>query len=118
VSDVITRGELPAAVKANMPMWTGCVAGALDEQEFKSMLSDVGFENPSIEPTRVYTHADAAALLEGTGLDPALASGVEGKILSGFVRATKPATASCCGPSCCHESARHLLVPRSEPSAS
>ena len=109
VSDVITRGEVPEPVRATMPMWTGCVAGALDEQEFKSMLSDVGFEKPSIEPTRVYTHADAAALLEGTGLDPALASGVEGKIMSGFVRATKPSkkkvqlgTRSCgCDDNCC-----------------
>ena len=109
VSDVITRGELPAAVRANMPMWTGCVAGALDEQEFLSLLRDVGFESPSIEPTRVYTRDDAVALLEGTGLDVSLAEAVEGKIMSGFVRATKPSkkkvqlgTRACgCDDNCC-----------------
>ena len=93
VSDVIVRGELPAAVKANMPLWTGCVAGALEEQEFIDMLTDVGFENPSIEPTRMYSRDDATALLTGTGIDLALASDVEGKIMSGFVRASKPGVA-------------------------
>ena len=90
VSDVIVREGLPEPVKASMPLWTGCVAGALEEREFLGLLADVGFENPSIEPTRVYTRDDAAALLEGTGLDPALADAVEGRIMSGFVRATKP----------------------------
>ena len=90
VSDVIVRGGLPDTVKSSMALWTGCVAGALEESEFISLLGQVGFENPSIEPTRVYTREDAAALLVGTGLDAGLADGVEGKIMSGFVRATKP----------------------------
>lgn len=90
VSDVIVRGGLPDAVKASMPLWTGCVAGALDEQEFIELLTDAGFEHASIEPTRVYTRDDAAALLAGTGLDEGLADEVEGRIMSGFVRATKP----------------------------
>jgi len=110
VSDVIVRGGLPDAVKSSMALWTGCVAGALEEEEFLSLLSDVGFENPSIEPTRVYTREDAAALLVGTGLDASLADQVEGKIMSGFVRATKPGTSakkamgvrSCgCDDNCC-----------------
>ncbi|HKS06051.1 MAG TPA: arsenite methyltransferase [Gemmatimonadaceae bacterium] len=92
VSDVIVREGLPDAVRASMPMWTGCVAGALEEREFINMLGDVGFANATIEPTRVYSRDDAASLLEGTGLDPALADAVEGKIMSGFVRATKPGT--------------------------
>ena len=92
VSDVIVREGLPQAVRANMPLWTGCVAGALEEREFLDLLTEAGFENASIEPTRVYTRADAASLLEGTGLDAALADQVEGKIMSGFVRATKPGT--------------------------
>ena len=71
-------------------MWTGCVAGALEEQQFISLLTAVGFENPSIEPTRIYTRDDAATLLQGTGLDESLADEVQGKIMSGFVRATKP----------------------------
>jgi SAM-dependent methyltransferase len=94
VSDVIVREGLPAAVKQSMALWTGCVAGALEEGEFIALLEDAGFENASIEPTRIYTRDDAAALLEGTGLDPALADAVQGKIMSGFVRATKPGTTS------------------------
>jgi hypothetical protein len=66
------------------------VAGALGEQEFIDLLTEVGFEQPSIEPTRVYSRDDAAALLAGTGLDAALADQVEGRIMSGFVRAAKP----------------------------
>jgi arsenite methyltransferase len=90
VSDVIVRDGLPAPVRESMPLWTGCVAGALEEREFLSLLTEVGFENASIEPTRIYTRDDAAALLAGTGLDPVLADTVEGRIMSGFVRATKP----------------------------
>jgi arsenite methyltransferase len=90
VSDVIVRGGLPEVVRASMPLWTGCVAGALEETQFVGMLTAAGFENASIEPTRVYTREDAEALLRGTGIDGALASEVEGRIMSGFVRATKP----------------------------
>ena len=90
VSDIIVREGLPAVVKENMALWTGCVAGALEEREFIALLKEVGFESPSIEPTRVYTRDDAVALLEGTGLDLSLADEVEGKFMSGFVRATKP----------------------------
>ncbi len=92
VSDVVVREGLPAAVKASMPLWTGCIAGALEEREFIQLLTDAGFEHASIEPTRVYTHDDAVALLQGTGLDLVLADAVEGRIMSGFVRATKPGT--------------------------
>jgi arsenite methyltransferase len=90
VSDIVVREGLPEPVRESMPLWTGCIAGALEEQEFIALLTEVGFENPSIEPTRVYTREDAATLLTGTGLDPALAGQVEGKVMSGFVRATKP----------------------------
>lgn len=107
VSDVLTRAGLPEAVKANMALWTGCVAGALEEQEFLALLREVGFREASIEPTRVYTRQDAETLMEGTGLDPALAAQVEGKVLSGFVRAVKPVRAlsvagtGCAAPGCC-----------------
>ena len=94
VSDVIVRDGLPAAVRESMPLWTGCVAGALEEQEFVALLTDAGFENASIEPTRIYTRDDAAALLEGAGLDVSLADAVEGRIMSGFVRAVKPGGAA------------------------
>ena len=90
VSDVVTRAGLPQSVLESMALWTGCVAGALEEQQFIELLREVGFENPSIEPTRIYTHDDAVTLLQGTGLDVAIADQVEGRIMSGFVRATKP----------------------------
>jgi arsenite methyltransferase len=90
VSDVVVREGLPDVVKENMALWTGCVAGALEEREFIRLLTEVGFENASIEPTRTYTRDDAAALIAGTGLDIALADMVEGKVMSAFVRATKP----------------------------
>jgi SAM-dependent methyltransferase len=101
VSDVVVRGDVPAAVKTNMELWIGCVAGALEEQEFLNLLNQVGFENASIEPTRVYKIEDASTFLLGTGLAAdEFASQIEGKFMSAFVRATKPAK-SCCGPDCC-----------------
>jgi arsenite methyltransferase len=101
VSDVVVRGDVPAAVKTNMEMWIGCVAGALEEQEFLDLLRDVGFEKPSIEPTRVYKAEDAVAFLAGSGLDALeLASQIDGKFMGAFVRATKPVE-PCCGPGCC-----------------
>ena len=101
VSDVVVRGNVPAAVKTNMELWIGCVAGALEEQEFLDLLLEVGFENPSIEPTRVYKAEDAAAFLAGSGLDAVeFASQIDGKFMGAFVRATKPVE-RCCGPDCC-----------------
>ena len=101
VSDVVVRGDVPAAVRTNMELWIGCVAGALEEQEFLDLLRDVGFEKPSIEPTRVYKAEDAAAFLAGSGLDEMeFASQIDGKFMGAFVRATKPVE-SCCGPGCC-----------------
>jgi SAM-dependent methyltransferase len=91
VSDVIVREGLPQVVKESMALWTGCIAGALEEQEFLDLLTEVGFEKASIEPTRVYSRDDAAALLQGTGLDHSLADRIDGKITSSFVRAIKPA---------------------------
>ena len=106
VSDIVVRGALPEPVQASMAMWTGCVAGALEERDFIQLLGEVGFKDPSIEPTRVYTAEDAAALLDGTGLDPALSKDVEGRFMSAFVRATKPAPARArrecgCADDCC-----------------
>jgi len=100
VSDVVVRGDVPPAVKANMELWIGCVAGALEVQEFLGLLREVGFAKPSIEPTRVYKSEDAAAFLVGTGLEAGeLASQIDGKFMGAFVRATKPL--ACCGPDCC-----------------
>ncbi len=94
VSDIVIREGLPEVVRESMALWTGCVAGALEEQEFVRLLTEVGFEGASIEPTRTYTRDDAVALIQGTGLDESLADQVDGKIMSAFVRATKPAAAT------------------------
>src|SRR4051812_41038065 len=86
VSDVVVRGDVPDAVRRSMELWVGCVAGALEEQEFLSLLREVGFENPSIEPTRIYKAEDAAAFLVNTGLDPAqLSREIDGKFMGAFV---------------------------------
>lgn len=91
VSDVVVRGDVPPAVRSSMELWIGCVAGALEEREFLNLLRQVGFENPSIEPTRVYKAQDALAFLAGTGLDATeLASQIDGKFMGAFVRASKP----------------------------
>src|SRR5580692_10724909 len=82
VSDVVMRGEVPAEIRKSMELWVGCIAGALEEQEFISLLSDAGFVNPSVEPTRVYEAKDAAAFLAGTGLDvTSVAPQIEGKFI-------------------------------------
>jgi SAM-dependent methyltransferase len=90
VSDVVLRGELPEAVQRNMGLWTGCVSGALHEDEYRRLLLAAGFTDVSIEPTRVYSADDVKALLDSAGLtDDNLVEAVEGKIMSAFVRASK-----------------------------
>src|ERR1041385_4972471 len=69
VSDVVVRGDVPAAVRRSMELWVGCVAGALEEADFKALLRDSGFTDVEIEPTRIYRVDDARAFLEGAGLD-------------------------------------------------
>lgn len=103
VSDVVTRGRLPDAVRRDAQLWVSCVAGALEEDEFRAKLAAAGFEAIGIEPTRVYTSEDARELLAGSGVDlAAFAPQIEGRILSAFIRATKPGKASsCCAPTCC-----------------
>ena len=104
VSDVVVRGEVPAAVRESMELWVGCIAGALEESEFARLLTDVGFEHPTFEPTRFYAASDAAAFLAQSGLDiDKVAHEIDGKFLSAFVRATKPREVgtACCGPDCC-----------------
>ncbi|MEJ2216853.1 MAG: arsenite methyltransferase [Gemmatimonadota bacterium] len=91
VSDVVVRGDVPAAVRRSMELWVGCVAGALEESEFRGLLEEVGFEAVDIEPTRVYRAEDARAFLEGAGLDAdAVAPEVDGHFMAAFVRARKP----------------------------
>jgi SAM-dependent methyltransferase len=102
VSDVVTRGEIPPEIRRNVLLWVGCVAGALEENEYKGKLAAAGFENIEIEPTRIYRAEDAHAFLKDQGIDAeTIAPQIDGKIMSGFIRARKPAAKSCCGPSCC-----------------
>src|SRR5579871_2349182 len=102
VSDVVTRGEMLPEIRKNVLLWAGCVAGALQEEEYKAKLAAAGFENIDIEPTRIYRAEDALSFLKDHGLDAdVIAPQIDGKFMSGFIRATKPITASCCGPTCC-----------------
>jgi arsenite methyltransferase len=91
VSDVVVRGEVPAEVRHSMELWVGCVAGALSEDEYRSLLADAGFQQIELEPTRVYRADDARAFLEAGNLDDALLQRIDGRIVSAFVRAVKPA---------------------------
>lgn len=121
VSDVVVRGEVPPELRKNMELWIGCVAGALSDQEYLDKLAKVGFGDASIEVTRVYNTDDAREFLAAQSADlQQLAAQLDGKFVSGFIRATKPADASagstaaaanasaptaaavsCCGPRTC-----------------
>jgi arsenite methyltransferase len=102
VSDVVIRGEVPAEVRRSTELWVGCIAGALEEQEYVTKLRAAGFADIEVEPWRIYNVNDAKAFLTETGIDPdRLALQVEGKFASAFVRARKPQARSCCGPDCC-----------------
>ena len=92
ISDVVVRGEMPTEVRRSMELWVGCVAGALEEQEYHRLLAGAGFVDVGIEPTRTYEFADAQAVLAGAGLEAdVLAREVSGRIMGAFVRARKPA---------------------------
>ena len=102
VSDVVVTGEVPAEIRKSVELWIGCIAGALSDAEYKKKLESAGFENIEVEPTRVYEIDDARQFLAGRGIDvAAIAPQVEGKFMSAFVRAYKPAEARCCSPDCC-----------------
>jgi len=119
VSDVVVRGEVPASLRKNMELWIGCVAGALSDRDYLAKLASAGFEAAEIEVTRVYTVEDAKEFLAGQCADlQQVASEVDGKFVSAFVRAVKPvaqpsvaagteaaprssAASACCAPKCC-----------------
>jgi arsenite methyltransferase len=104
VSDVVTRGAIPDEVRRSMLLWVGCIAGALDENDYRMRLAASGFEAIGIEPTRVYNVEDAREFLDSQSVDvDAIAAEVGDKFMSAFVRAKKPFTSSggCCAPSCC-----------------
>ncbi|MGH9347495.1 MAG: arsenite methyltransferase [Vicinamibacterales bacterium] len=91
VSDVVVRGEVPAAIRKSVELWVGCVAGAMDEQEYIDKLARAGFTEIGVEPWRVYDARDARAFVEEAGLDyDAVAAHADGRFMSAFVRARKP----------------------------
>jgi SAM-dependent methyltransferase len=107
VSDVVTRGEMLPEIRRSVLAWVGCIAGALEENEYRSKLAAAGFEQIELEPTRIYRAEDAREFLAGEGIDvDAIAPQVDEKFMSAFVRAVKPAakaeTKACCGPTCCN----------------
>jgi SAM-dependent methyltransferase len=103
VSDVVTRGEMNDEIRKSVLLWVGCVAGALEENEYRAKLAAAGFEHVSVEPTRVYRVDDAREFLQSSGVDvDAIAPEVDEKFMSAFVRGVKPAAKqSCCAPTCC-----------------
>jgi arsenite methyltransferase len=106
VSDVVTRGAIAPEIRQSVLLWVGCVAGALGDEEYRAKLSVAGFEQIDIEPTRIYRVEDAREFLSAEGVDvDAIAPQVDGRFMSAFVRAVKPAstgTETCCGPTCCN----------------
>lgn len=103
ISDVVTRGEMLPEIRKSVLLWVGCIAGALEENEYRSKLGAAGFEQINLEPTRIYRVEDAREFLAGEGVDvDAIAPQIDGKFMSAFVRAVKPASKKgCCGPTCC-----------------
>ena len=105
VSDVVTRGQILPEIRQSVLAWVGCIAGALEESEYRSKLAVAGFEEIEIEPTRIYRAEDAGEFLSVQGIDvDAIAPQVDGKFLSAFIRAVKPTSTteqSCCSSSCC-----------------
>ena len=100
VSDVVAQGELPADLRRDMEAWVGCVAGALEEGEYRRLLAEAGFADVEVEVTRVY---DPRELAESACGDDARCGGGEwdrsafarfdaagGRLVSAFVRARKP----------------------------
>jgi SAM-dependent methyltransferase len=105
VSDVVVRGQVPEVVRQSMLLWVGCMAGALEEQDYRARLLAAGFVDVDLEPTRIYSVEDAREFLTEAGVAvDEIAPLVEGKFLSAFIRATKPLQAKdveCCKPGCC-----------------
>jgi len=103
ISDVLVRGDLPAEIRKSMELWVGCIAGALEENEYREKLARSGFASVEVEPTRVYRVEEASEFLKAAGLDPeTVGPQIAGKFIAAFLRAVKPAAQSaCCSPACC-----------------
>jgi SAM-dependent methyltransferase len=91
VSDVVVRGSVPDAIRKSVELWVGCVAGAMEESEYRAKLEHAGFTAVGVEPTRIYDLGEAREFLSAQGIDAdAAARQVEGQFMSAFIRATKP----------------------------
>jgi SAM-dependent methyltransferase len=102
VSDVVIRGDVPQDLRRNMELWVGCVAGALDENDYTTTLTAAGFVDVGVDPWRVYRVEDARAFLTDAGVNvDVMAREIDGKVASAFIRARKPEAQACCGPTCC-----------------
>ena len=103
VSDVVTRGDMLPEIRQSVQAWVGCIAGSLEENDYRNKLARAGFEQIEIEPTRIYCAEDACEFLAGQGIDAvAIAPQVDGKFMSAFIRAVKPKSKeACCGSTCC-----------------
>jgi len=103
VSDVVTRGDMLPEIRQSVQAWVGCIAGSLEENDYRNKLATAGFEQIEVQPTRIYRAEDARELLAGQGIDAAaIAPQVDGKFMSAFIRAVKPlAKEACCSPACC-----------------
>ncbi len=104
VSDIVTRGEMPEEIRRQVLLWSGCIAGALQDTEYEGKLAAAGFVDIGIEPTRLYTGEDAREFLSGKNLNldvDGLAPYIDGKFMSAFIRAKKPEASTCCPPMCC-----------------
>ena len=103
VSDIVVRGAMPQEIRHSVELWAGCVAGALEESVYLAKLQQAGFEQTSIQPTRIYSSEDAREFLMGAGLNvESVSKEIDGKFMSGFIRAIKPQeTRSCCAATCC-----------------
>src|SRR6266852_1507771 len=107
ISDVVVRGDVPADIRKSMELWVGCIAGALEENEYQQKLAKVGFDSIEVEPTRVYKSEEAKDFITAAGLNAdTVGPQIDGKFISAFVRAVKPAAkpvenSACCGPTCC-----------------
>jgi ubiquinone/menaquinone biosynthesis C-methylase UbiE len=104
VSDVVTKGEIDPKIRQSVMLWVGCVAGALEDVEYRQKLANAGFEQIEMEPTRVYRSEEAKEILAQEGIDfDTIAPQIDGKFMSAFIRGVKPTGAkSCCGPTCCN----------------
>jgi arsenite methyltransferase len=105
VSDIVVRGhDMPPPLRRSMELWVGCVAGALEEGSYREKLSHAGFDSIDVEPTRIYSATDAWQFMADAGMsDEPLLADIDGRIVSAFIRARKPAPVQevCCAATCC-----------------